>query len=219
MKPINKIVYHEQSFIKILKIIGLTVFLIFSIGTFIKGFDSFVSLICSLLCFFLSFPALIFTIMNWIVLTRKKILIIRFLSIKEIDIEDIFSIRLISKGSNNILCFSFWSNEKYEEIKVGSFFDINKIYNDINYLLINGKLSNDRLYEKQMRLFHNIILIFFLFLGVALITAFFLTFILFKYFIILQNRLLRTICITVFISSISLFIFSGLISLYLKRNK
>jgi len=53
MKPVNKIVYHEQSFIKILKIIGLTVFLIFSIGTFIKGFDSFVSLICSLLCFFL----------------------------------------------------------------------------------------------------------------------------------------------------------------------
>jgi len=60
--------------------------------------------------------------MNWIVLTRKKILIIRFLSIKEIDIEDIFSIRLTSKGSNNILCFSFWSNERYEEIKVGSFF-------------------------------------------------------------------------------------------------
>ena len=30
MKPINKIVYHEQRFIKILKIIGLTVFLIFS---------------------------------------------------------------------------------------------------------------------------------------------------------------------------------------------
>lgn len=219
MNLTNRILMLEHYLARSVKLLAFFTLLFFSVATFVKGFDSIQSEVASIVCFAVACTGILSTLLNYICITKEKLIFQKFFRRTTVLTKDIKNVSLEIHRDNEVLLLSM-RDGKIKKLRIGQFYESDKLEHILTNLLEHGELLVE--HKKSIKdTFMKIYVKLFLTTCLSMVVAFFVTLIVFK--LLLKNFLLgiskfyMTLFVGVFFVSVFLIILNLFVGYVVKK--